>query len=90
MNAVMMKCGHAANATWEGKPVCAIHMGIDPGATETVDPPDLSGREMVCVYARGRGGPRHRPIPSDSRAAYFAHKPLKEYDEFYDGCFGWD
>jgi len=49
---VMMKCGHAANAVMDdGKPVCAICYGLDPGAVIIDEnPPDLTGRMARCTY----------------------------------------
>lgn len=48
--AVMMKCGHASNATDRNdKPCCAICMGMDCGA-ETISTVtiDLAGRTAKC------------------------------------------
>ena len=51
---VMMKCGHAANATnGDGKPSCAICIGLRAGADEVdTAPPDLSGRQAKCSCGR--------------------------------------
>lgn len=58
----MLECGHAANAhDSEGKPSCAICVGLHPGAKiVAVNPPDLSTRRARCDYfskgtAKGRG-----------------------------------
>jgi len=102
---VMMKCGHAANAhDRHGKPVCAICIGIDPGAT-VVDshPPGMEGRKARChYYGRGRvpyknecdickqGQPCQCERPSSPKLAFFESRPGEPYDKFYCGCRGWD
>lgn len=88
---VMMKCGHAANATDRktGKPVCVICVGISPGATEIDDsPPDLLERRARCsYYGFGRC---ESEGPSSPELAFFEHKPEKDHDSFYCGCRGWN
>lgn len=92
----MMKCGHRANAIQSDPvgPCCAICM-----CTEIDEnPPNLKGRIARCSYfgkrATGRNG--HGQIckseaPSDSpNLAFFAHRPERQFDEFYCGCWGWD
>lgn len=92
----LMECGHSAQGVDDnGNPVCVVCVGIDPGARMVhTDPPDLSSRLMRCSYLRGQNGQpcdaRTNPRPSDTRAAFFAHKPDQEFDEFYCGCWGWD
>ena len=92
----LMLCGHSAQGRdGNGNPVCAICVGIDEGA-RVVDesPPDLSTRKMRCSYTQGQNGKpcdaRLNPIPSNTAAAFFTHKPEAEFDEFYSGCWGWD
>lgn len=82
----MMKCGHAANAEdSEHNPVCVICIGIDPSAKIIDDnPPDLSKREAKCDYCG------HKAKSNPGKLAFFAHKPEKEFDEYYCGCRGWD
>lgn len=47
----MMKCGCAASATMNGKPVCFPCYGIREGADVVDDsPPDLAGRTARCDY----------------------------------------
>ena len=80
----MMKCGHAANATRGGKPVCVICYGISPGADEVDEsPPDLTGRVAKCTSCS-------RTAPSRTSLAFFAHRPDAEMDSYYCGCWGWD
>jgi hypothetical protein len=80
----MMQCGHAANATQDGRPVCVICVGIVDGADRVdPDPPPLGGRTMVCGSCRAER-------PSDRSAAFFQARPDREKDSFYDGCRGWD
>lgn len=45
----MMACGHAANATSNGKPCCVICHG-DPKSRQVVTEPDLTGRVAKCSY----------------------------------------
>lgn len=79
-----MKCGHTANATCDGKPVCVICAGIVAGADEIDEnPPSLDGRQMRCSDC---GATR----ASDPAAAFFRHWPEREFDQFYSGCRGWD
>lgn len=80
---IMMKCGCAAQGTLSrgGGPyvvACLVH-----GCTEQVSAPDLSGRTALCSY----GG---REVPSKVSLAFFVHRPEREHDEYYCGCFGWD
>lgn len=81
---MMMRCGHAANATRDGEPVCVICSGISPGADEIdPDPPSLDGRTMVCAQC---GSER----ASDPSAAFFESRPERATDAYYSGCRGWD
>ena len=83
-----MKCGHTANATdAHGYPVCVICLGIKEGATE-IDHEvhgneGLEGRKARCPYCK-------KTTDSRWELPFFEHKPNAEYDEYYDGCFGWD
>lgn len=65
MNATMMKCGHAANATdSDGRPVCAICIGLDKDAEEIdIAPPNLASRNARCSCGR--------VAPSDPKALAF-------------------
>lgn len=89
---VMLKCGHAANATdGNGNPTCAICVGIvDVSVAD--DQPDLTDRRAKCTYKRGQGGHDHSNVSVDSslNLAFFSHRPDKEFDEYYCGCWGWD
>jgi hypothetical protein len=76
----LMKCGHAANGTWQSpdgpKPACVICAGIVPGAHEVDDRPSLDGRLAVCSYARDgqphpmrpNGGPIYGTTPDGQNA----------------------
>lgn len=91
----MMKCGHAANATHEGKPVCVIcfMVGPFPEYAKEIDdtPPDLTGRMATCSYeTRADRQPCTSREPSSTRLAFFSYRPDKPTDEFYCGCWGWD
>lgn len=83
--AIMMKCGHSANAVNEhGKPSCAICAGLTPNADIVDDTPlDLSKRKAKCSDC---GTIKQ----SSTDLAFFGHKPDREYDSFYCGCRGWN
>lgn len=87
----------------EWAPACVICVGLDPGATVVAEPIDLAGRMARCSYhgrvpnGRNHGSNRCKrgeeclcEEPSSSELAFFAHRPAKEFDEFYCGCWGWD
>ena len=93
MSKPMMKCGHAANATSHGSPVCAICAGLTLDAEIIVDTPDLTGRQARC----GCG----RLVSSSVDLAFFEYlgpgsgsavktRGPQQYDRFYCGCRGWD
>jgi hypothetical protein len=79
-----MKCGHSSNATCDGKPSCAIcapdpdSMIVDP------NPPSLKGRMAKCDECDAP------MVPSSLDLAFFEYRPDKEYDIYYNGCYGWD
>lgn len=94
MNAVLMECGHAANASrgGTGAPACAICAPAEAAYTVAVGEPNLTDRMARCVYAP-QGGPRKKcknEVPSRSELAFFAHRPDEPLDSFYCGCYGWD
>jgi len=92
--------------TSDGKPCCAICFGISGGLNLIVDdnPPDLSKRKARCSYYGTRPTGRNHSSnygchrgetcmceqPSKTNLPFFEHKPDKDYDEFYCGCWGWD
>jgi len=80
----IMKCGHAANASFDKKPCCAICAGLDPGAYIEAPMPDLTGRKASCTYGN------HAIVDSNSNLPYFEHCPTRERDSYYCGCYGWD
>ncbi len=81
---VMMRCGHAANATDEnGNPSCVICVGIVPGATVVDEPPDLTGRRAKCPDC-------DLFVDSETSLAFFEHRPNKDFDMYYCGCSGWN
>lgn len=77
----MMKCGHSANATSNGKPVCVICLGINDGAREVMETPNLNGRIAVCSDCR-------KEVPSSVSLAFFEIGNLTDW--FYCGCRGWN
>ena len=50
MNNQLMKCGHSANATCDGKPACSSCLGIKRGADQIDKSPNLIGRKAICCY----------------------------------------
>lgn len=102
---VMMACGHAANGTMNGKPVCAICIIVGDEtdlACMVVETPSFEGRMARCSYAMP-GEERHSPTagpyagrsyasltPSGPGLAFFEHRPEQAEDRFYCGCWGWD
>lgn len=82
---VIMKCGHVAQGKDEaGNPVCVICVGITPNA-KIIDEskPNLEGRKATCFYCR-------REQPSNTDLPFFEHRPDRETDAYYCGCYGWD
>lgn len=77
-----MACGHNNNARLYGtdEPCCAID-----GCKEIMkDQPDLSKRLAKCPECNSS------PVPSRPSLAFFEYRPEREFDSYYDGCFGWD
>ena len=63
----IMKCGHAANAEQilpDGTlvPCCVICAGIDPGAYEPAEPPDLTGRTARCYCCKTKPSSMNLPF----------------------------
>lgn len=86
---VMMKCGHAANGETlpERLPVCVICVGLNAGANQVAEFPDLENRRARCTYY---GSKCQSEIESSLDLAFFELRPEKEFDEFYCGCWGWN
>jgi hypothetical protein len=85
MSKPMMKCGHAANSTSNGKPACVICAGIKPGWNEIdTEAPSLEGRKARC------GQCQHIVNSNSDKLAFFEHRPEREFDSYYCGCRGWD
>lgn len=80
----LMGCGHTANATQGGKPVCVICIGLNTGATQVVQGPSLMGRQSKCTYCGST-------VPSSYSLPFFElARPGQGFDGHYDGCRGWD
>jgi hypothetical protein len=62
----MMGCGHAANATSNGKPCCVICLE-DPKSRQIVEGPDLTGRMAKCSYG-------DTTVKSSTNLAFFKYK----------------
>ena len=87
MDKLMMKCGHAANATnGKGEPSCVICIGIHPGAEEIAETPVLANRKSHCAYYMGCKTEKD----SNTNLPFFQHKPDHEFDQHYCGCKGWN
>ena len=64
--------------------------------------PSFEGRIALCTYKGCKSNKRKSThygdygddgrsrAPSSPDLPFFVHKPTKEFDEFYCGCFGWD
>jgi hypothetical protein len=83
MKRVLMKCGHSSLGTLNGKPVCPSCVGINKGAEEVADIPDLTDRKASCIYCK-------RLVVSNTDLPFFEHRPLLETDSYYCGCKGWN
>lgn len=81
---ITMACGCAASGTLKrGCQPALVACGLH-GCTEVAEQaPDLAGRKARCTY----GG---NEVPSSTSLAFFKHRPDRECDEYYCGCFGWD
>lgn len=84
----LMKCGHIANAVENGKPICAICIGIKEGAREVESylvsgTVGIEGRMAKCEWCG-------TIITSEWELPFFEYKPNEEFDSFYCGCIGWD
>jgi len=78
----MMKCGHAANSTCNGKPSCAICVPRKE-AFEIAETPNLAGRKSCCAYCR-------KLAESSTDLPFFEHRPTRDTDSHYCGCRGWN
>lgn len=75
----MMKCGHIANATCNGKPYCVI---CDCDETVT-GMPVLEGRMASCSHCG-------KVVPSSEDLPFFSYRPNCNTDSYYCGCYGWE
>ena len=73
----LMKCGHSANATKDGKPFCVICM-----CGEVAEKPSLAGRKAKCYCGHITDSSYDLP--------FFKHEPEHEYDSYYCGHDGWN
>ena len=81
---IYMKCGHEANAKFDGKPCCVICSGINHGWNIIEEnKPNLTNRKCKCDHCK-------KIVNSINAVAFFEYKPDEEFDKHYDGCFGWD
>jgi hypothetical protein len=67
MDKPMMMCGHAANATSNGKPSCAICIGDPRAITVNLAEIDLTGRKAKCYCGKTTES-------NLNRCAFFEHK----------------
>lgn len=80
---VLMKCGHVANATYDGNPCCAICAPNESAFEILEEDVDLSNRVAKCTDC-GKERESSKDLP------YFDYQPNKDHDEYYCGCQGWD
>jgi len=89
----IMSCGCASNALRivgdERIPACVIH--DDAVVVKKVESPTdgLEGRQAKCTY-NNKYGKCTSITESSWLLPFFKHRPDKEYDEYYCGCYGWD
>lgn len=84
MNNVLMKCGHIANAKYnDGEPCCLICAPKREAFEVVEEKPDLKKRKAKCTGC-GKITDSRLDLP------FFAYRPDKEFDHYYDGCHGWD
>ena len=87
----LMKCGHIALGTKDGKPVCPICYGINSGAEEVVQVIDETKEPTKGLEGRyARCNDCGKLTPSRWNLPFFEYRPNEEYDSYYDGCYGWD
>jgi len=80
----LMKCGHVAQGeNSEGKPCCVICFPDVESQIVDEEAPDLTGREAKCSECG-------RIVPSSYDLPFFEHRPDHEFDDYYNGCRGWD
>jgi hypothetical protein len=85
MSAPIMKCGCAATGdiSSNGGPAL-VGCGLHQCTEVATDPPKLEGRTALCSYGS------HGERPSSPGLAFFRHRPDRDHDEYYCGCYGWD
>lgn len=80
----LMKCGHVANATRDGKPICIICLNIIDGADEIANTtPNLKNRKSKCLDC-GKTTESNFDLP------FFKYRKNEMFDSHYCGCKGWD
>ena len=75
----IMKCGHTANATCDGKPCCVICSCFEIDN----DRPCLDNRIAKCSECG-------HETQSNYNLPFFQYRKDKDSDEYYCGCHGWD
>lgn len=88
MLSYLMKCGHVVHIREGDQPLCPICTQRTTDAGFVVkkvgqDNEGLAGREAMCTQC-GKKTPSRWMLP------FFHRRPDKKYDEYYDGCRGWD
>lgn len=82
MSRPVMKCGHVANATCEGKPCCIICMPNKDAFIVMEEESNYDGRSARCTECG-------KIVNSNENLAFFKHTS-SEFDEYYCGCKGWN
>jgi len=79
-----MLCGHKADARDAiCHPICSMCLAAHKPEATRIDPnpPALTGRVARCDECG-------KEKPSNTRLAYFAHRPAQPFDSYYCGCRG--
>jgi len=84
----LMKCGHVANTEDPyGNPVCIICAGANNKA-DIIEKECHGNIGLENRYAKCNECGKTRK--SNWELAFFKYCPEEDYDEFYDGCYGWN
>lgn len=92
----LMECGHVAQAQdRERKPVCAICLGTRNDSKSRIVRKEIDldkpGSEREGLEGRkARCSDCGKVVDSSWNLPFFAYNPEREYDSFYDGCYGWN
>lgn len=81
---MLMKCGHAANATKsDGSPCCIICTGLTADADIVAEQPNFHDRVAKCADCK-------TVVGSKTTLPFFEYRPMCDTDRYYCGCRGWE